>query len=88
MNIAIIGLGYVGLTLSVSLANKGAKVCGCEKNEEILSFLKSGKAHFFEEDLDPLLYKVIKSKNFAFGSELEHKINYDYSNNLRRMFLN
>ena len=59
MKIAIIGLGYVGLTLSVSLASRGAYVFGCEKNKEILSFLKNGNAHFFEKNLDPLLKKVI-----------------------------
>lgn len=78
MNIAIIGLGYVGLTLSVSLANRGANVFGCEKNEEILKHLDSGQAHFYEDNLNPILRKVIESGNFRFGSKLDRAIDYDY----------
>ena len=44
--ICIIGLGYVGLTLAVSLAYSGLKVFGVEVNEEILESLKI-KKHIF-----------------------------------------
>ena len=35
-SIAVIGLGYVGLTLAVSLAEVGFKVTGVDSNEEIV----------------------------------------------------
>ena len=38
-NVCIIGLGYVGLTLSNIMANRGFKVWGVEKNYEILKNL-------------------------------------------------
>ena len=36
MNIAIIGLGFVGLTLSLSLADRGFKIYGVEINRDTL----------------------------------------------------
>ena len=39
--ICIVGLGYVGLTLAVSLAYSGLKVFGVEVNEEILESFKN-----------------------------------------------
>ena len=43
-SICIVGLGYVGLTLGVSLAYKGLKVYGAEVNLEVLESLKDKKA--------------------------------------------
>ena len=37
MNIAIIGLGFVGLTLSLSLADRGLKIYGVETNRDTLN---------------------------------------------------
>lgn len=56
-NICVIGLGYVGLTLAVTLAKNGFKVFGIEKNKEILRQLKQGKPHFHERGLAELLNK-------------------------------
>ena len=53
--IVIMGLGYVGLTLAVTLAKKGFKVYGVEKKKEIVESLKIGKAHFSEKKLEALL---------------------------------
>ncbi|HCA42281.1 MAG TPA: nucleotide sugar dehydrogenase [Bacteroidetes bacterium] len=54
-NISVIGLGYVGLTLAVTLADVGFKVYGIEKNNSISESLKNGKPHFFEVGLEPML---------------------------------
>lgn len=56
-NICVIGLGYVGLTLAVTFAEKGYRVYGIEKNEEILNQLKQGKPHFHEVGLKELIDK-------------------------------
>ena len=39
-NVCIIGLGFVGLTLAVSMATKGFRVYGIEKNKKILNKIK------------------------------------------------
>ena len=60
--VCIVGLGYVGLTLAVSLADVGFKVVGVDKNKEIIQSLKRGEAHFHEVGLNALLnYHINKS---------------------------
>ena len=41
MNVAVIGLGFVGLTLSLSLADRGLKVYGVEINPETYNKIKN-----------------------------------------------
>lgn len=67
-NICVIGLGFVGLTLSVILAKKGFTVFGIENNPEILKKLKQGQAHFFEKGLDSLIKKFLDKNFFVFDS--------------------
>lgn len=47
--IGIVGMGYVGLTLSVALAECGFTVWGIENHPETLSKLQQGKPHFHEK---------------------------------------
>lgn len=55
--VAVIGLGYVGLTLALTLNEFGIRVIGIDTNEEVLSKLRTGIPHFFERGLAPLLRK-------------------------------
>jgi len=66
-NVCIIGLGYVGLTLAVVLAESGFKVFGIEKNKEVLDQLKKGNPHFHEKNLARLLNKHNGKNLFLFG---------------------
>jgi UDPglucose 6-dehydrogenase len=59
MLIGIVGMGYVGLTLAVSLANKGFKVIGLEIDKEKVNTVTSGNLPFFEAGMDKALRKVI-----------------------------
>ncbi|MAT39632.1 MAG: hypothetical protein CL946_08505 [Ectothiorhodospiraceae bacterium] len=54
-NVSVVGLGYVGLTLAVVLSDIGFDVTGIEKNSDIRSMLESGKPHFHEVGLQPML---------------------------------
>tara|TARA_Y100000768_G_C23983137_1_gene687083 strand:+ start:368 stop:1669 length:1302 start_codon:yes stop_codon:yes gene_type:complete len=63
INIGVIGLGYVGLTLSIVAAKKGFTVYGIDKENSILESLRKKKAHFYEKDLDTMLSEVY-DKNF------------------------
>lgn len=65
-NICILGLGYVGLTLSATLADLGFRVIGVEIREKILQDLKKRKPHFYEPNLDKILNKIILNNNFKF----------------------
>jgi UDP-N-acetyl-D-mannosaminuronic acid dehydrogenase len=55
--VGVIGLGYVGITLAVSLADVGYDVHGVEVNETALAVLRSGKPHIFEPGLDEMYAK-------------------------------
>lgn len=49
------GLGYVGLTLALTLADNGITVHGVEKDPNKLEALASGTPHFYEQGLESLL---------------------------------
>lgn len=62
--VGVIGLGYVGLTLSVALAKRGLKVYGSEINVELREKLKRGEPHFFEKGMKPALQRVLSNQSF------------------------
>ena len=68
--ITVFGMGYVGLTLALTLAKKKFKVIGIEKNEAILKKLQSSKPHFYENGLTKLL-KIYHKKNLLFSNDLK-----------------
>lgn len=61
--IFILGLGYVGLTLGLILAENNFEVLGYDKNKKIRNMLKLKKKTFFENGLQEYLDKYI-NKNF------------------------
>jgi UDP-N-acetyl-D-mannosaminuronic acid dehydrogenase len=73
--VAVLGLGYVGLTLAVHIAAKGRSVFGIDRSPAVLQALAHGSAHFFEEDFDPKLKAVIESGAFRFGRRIEKSEN-------------
>lgn len=75
--IAIIGTGYVGLTLGLTLADVGCKVYATDKNDGLLKTLSQGKSHFYEKGIDLLLKKYFGSR-FSVGKEIRDKENDVY----------
>jgi len=64
MNIAIVGLGKIGLPLAVQFALKGHKVFGVDINEKTVSLINQGLEPFPGElNLEHNLKKVISTKN-------------------------
>jgi UDP-N-acetyl-D-mannosaminuronic acid dehydrogenase len=53
--VAVIGLGYVGLTLATVFAEEGAQVIGVDANEMIIDALQAGMPHFYEPELEDKL---------------------------------
>ena len=76
-NVCVIGLGYVGLTLSNIMANKGFKIFGVEKNKYILKNLNKRKSHFYEPGLNKNLKKNLRNKSFSFTNKLPKNKNID-----------
>ena len=46
--VAVVGLGYVGLTLSVALAKKGVTVLGYDRAPRVVDALRAGRPHLYE----------------------------------------
>lgn len=62
--VGVVGLGYVGLTLSLTLADLGFSVFGLEKDKKIIKNLTAGRPHFHEDGLAELLRTQMR-KNFS-----------------------
>ena len=61
--IGILGLGYVGLTLSTIMADIGFRVVGIDRDSKLISDLKNFKPHFHEKGLQQMLVSVSKKDN-------------------------
>lgn len=70
--IAVIGLGYVGLTFAISLAKVGFEVLGIENNDKIFKSTIEGKAQFYEENIDKFLVKTQRSKRLKIENNLNN----------------
>jgi UDP-N-acetyl-D-glucosamine dehydrogenase len=49
-DIAVVGLGYVGLPTALSLADHGARIIGCDVSETRLADIKSGRVDLLSRD--------------------------------------
>lgn len=63
--IAVIGLGYVGLTTALVFANTNMKVVCIDKNENKIELLKNKKMPFYEKECDKLLEKNFNKLYFT-----------------------
>lgn len=55
----ILGMGYVGLTLAMVLADDGFQVTGVDHNPKVLDTLRQKRAPFFETGLEPLIERYV-----------------------------
>lgn len=66
--VAVIGLGFIGLPLSLSYAMKGAKVIGLDINENHIKDINAGKSHHLEyyqgRSLQEILQEQLARGNF------------------------
>ena len=77
MKIAVIGLGFVGLTLSSVLASKGITTVGIDLDKEKCSKIEKGIPTFFEPELKKTLKKALK-KNLLITDKLSSINNCDF----------
>jgi UDP-N-acetyl-D-mannosaminuronic acid dehydrogenase len=78
--VVVVGLGYVGLTMTAHLLDRGFKVHGVEIRDEILHKIESGKSFFHEPGLDSVLARFVNTEKFRFGKNIPES-------NLKRLFL-
>ena len=68
MRVAVIGQGYVGLTISSGALSAGFEVIGIDKNQSVVQGLKSGKSHI-EGIPDSQIAKAITSGKFKASAD-------------------
>lgn len=61
-HVVVVGLGYVGLTLSLALADAGIQVTGVDADLKKLDLLKKGKSYIHEQGLQRLLTEYLDDK--------------------------
>lgn len=67
--IAVVGLGYIGLPTAITFANAGFRVTGYEIRKEVVERINSRKAHIVEPEIDELLKKAVESGNLRATSD-------------------
>jgi UDP-N-acetyl-D-mannosaminuronic acid dehydrogenase len=72
LTICIIGMGYVGLTLAVVMAEKGFQVWGAEITPETLATIQKGMPTFYEKGLEIRLKRVLQKKAIHFVDRITH----------------
>jgi len=70
MQVALVGLGYVGLVSGVCLAGIGHHVTGYDIQPKKMDLINSGQAPVFEPELQPLLQSTIAAGKFRAKSNM------------------
>jgi UDP-N-acetyl-D-mannosaminuronic acid dehydrogenase len=68
--VTVIGLGYVGLTIAVTLTDVGFAVVGFDVNEDLVGTLRKREAPFYEKNLQKYL-DFHAGRNLTFTATLE-----------------
>jgi UDP-N-acetyl-D-mannosaminuronic acid dehydrogenase len=78
IRVAIVGLGYVGLTLGVALARRGVTVVGVERRPEVVELINQGKPHFSEIGLPDALSWSVQNGLLSASTTLDGAYPCDY----------
>ncbi|MEV6303588.1 nucleotide sugar dehydrogenase [Actinoplanes sp. NPDC051861] len=71
MTIGVVGLGYVGLTLTAALADKGFTVHGADVSPRVIETLSQGRSHIFEPGVEDI-FKACVGSRIHVAAELPH----------------
>jgi UDP-N-acetyl-D-mannosaminuronic acid dehydrogenase len=68
--VAVIGLGYIGLPTAAVLASHGWAVCGVDISERVVATVNAGGVHIEERDLDALVHDAIAAQTLVASTEV------------------
>ncbi|MCL9983468.1 MAG: UDP-N-acetyl-D-mannosamine dehydrogenase [Erythrobacter sp.] len=68
--VAVIGLGYIGLPTAALLASYGWSVCGVDVSERVVETVNAGGVHIEERDLDKLVHDAITAQTLVASTEV------------------
>jgi UDP-N-acetyl-D-mannosaminuronic acid dehydrogenase len=67
MNVAVVGLGRVGLPLALSFADRGLEVIGVEREQAVLEQVAAGRMPYRETGTQELLERVLEANRSGAG---------------------
>ncbi|MEM7422348.1 MAG: nucleotide sugar dehydrogenase [Pseudomonadota bacterium] len=70
-DVAVVGLGYVGLTLATALADTGFRVLGVERRQDVVDLTMAGTPHFSENGLPEMLTYAVETGHLAARTALD-----------------
>lgn len=77
-SVLVVGMGFVGLTLSAFLASRGVRVTGYDINERTVAVIGTGKSHFHEAGLNEAISGVLgKTFHVSSNEESLQRSSYD-----------
>lgn len=76
--VGIIGVGYVGLTQAVGMAELGHSVIAYDIDAIKIAKLQGGESPFFEPGLDEVLIRSLKNNLISFSTNIEDLANADF----------
>ena len=79
--IALVGMGYVGLSTAVCFANRGFTVLGVDVDQSRMNTLNKGLSPIHEKSIEPLLRTALRKKTISFSTK------YDGLPNSRTIFI-
>ncbi len=65
--VSVIGMGYVGLTLAITLADKGFQVFGYDISQSIINKLNKCQTHILEPRIEEYLQRLKETGKLEFG---------------------
>jgi len=74
MNVAVVGLGYVGCVTGACLSSLGHYVIGVDRDEHKVHSVLAGKAPFFEPDLEDLICESVSAGRYRATTSLSEAI--------------
>ncbi len=74
MNVAVIGMGYVGTTMSVALSLQGHQVMGLDVDKAKIAKLRLGTLPIYEEGMEEPLQTCIRENKLSFHDDLQKGI--------------
>lgn len=70
-DVAVLGLGYIGLPTGAVIARSGARVLGVDVSAQVVDTVNSGGIHIEEVDLDGLVQGVVQRGLLRASTEIE-----------------
>ncbi len=68
--VAVIGLGYIGLPTAALLSSYGWSVCGVDVSQAVVDTVNAGGVHIEERDLDKLVRDAISAQTLVAATEV------------------